>query len=198
MLIRVLFVPSVPLYSPSTLRPRISSQLAQPRTHAFFHCVSLSPPCLSSCTADKLCFPYLSMFLKTLYSLEFILRMQLQLKNVLLAYSEQLQYSAVFAGILEQLQHSAVFAGIFRTTVAFCCFWWHIRNNCSILLFLLAYSEQLQHSAVLFIYSFAQFYSGHCWLIKSSRDLKPYDEISRLFHDNKNRRQVQFVFGTLF
>ena len=135
MLIRVLFVPSVPLYSPSTLRPRISSQLAQPRTHAFFHCVSLSPPCLSSCTADKLCFPYLSMFLKTLYSLEFILRMQLQLKNVLLAYSEQLQYSAVFAGI-------------FRATVAFCCFCWHIQNNCSILLFLVAYSEQLQHSAV--------------------------------------------------
>ena len=135
MLIRVLFVPSVPLYSPSTLRPRISSQLAQPRTHAFFHSVSLSPPCLSSCTADKLCFLYLSMFLKTLYSLEFILRMQLQLKNVLLAYSEQLQYSAVFAGI-------------FRTTVAFCCFCWHIQNNCRILLFLLAYSEQLQHSAV--------------------------------------------------
>ena len=132
MLIRVLFVPSVPLYSPSTLRPRISSQLAQLRTHAFFHCVSLSPPCLSSCTADKLCFLYLSMFLKTLYSLEFILRMQLQLKNVLLAYSEQLQYSAVFAGI-------------FRTTVAF-CFCWHIQNNCSILLF---YSFIALHSSTL-------------------------------------------------
>ena len=172
MLIRVLFVPSVPLYSPSTLRPRISSQLAQPRTHAFFHCVSLSPPCLSSCTADKLCFLYLSMFLKTLYSLEFILRMQLQLKNVLLAYSEQIQYSAVFAGIFrttavfccfcwhiqncsillfllaysEQLQHSAVFAGIFGTTVAFCCFYWHIQNNCSILLF---YSFIALHSSTL-------------------------------------------------